>query len=173
MLTGGIRWDPKNLFELADVGARTASRIRRSLAYVNCFRLPKIRTERAHLQQPDLGTVPRYARLCPSGVSSDRRAGRPKRLYTARVHGFYRSCRPNRQLGRYSVFMDSHLLLVRAVAALARRQLALEALLEGKGISKENIAEAAGQVPIPQITTPNPFNYCQKEMEEILRALGQ
>ena len=69
--------------------------------------------------------------------------------------------------------MDSHLLLVRAVAALARRQLALEALLESKGISKEDIAEVAGQVPIPQITTHNPFNYCQKEMEEILAALGQ
>ena len=89
----------------------------------------------------------------------------PKGLYTARLHGS--------KIGRYSVFMDSHLLLVRAVAALARRQLALEALLEGKGISKENIAEAAGQVPIPQITTHNPFNYCQKEMEEILKALGQ
>jgi len=69
--------------------------------------------------------------------------------------------------------MDSHLLLVRAVAALARRQLALEALLECKGISKEDIAEVAGQVPIPQITTHNPFNHCQKEMEEILTALGQ
>ena len=64
-------------------------------------------------------------------------------------------------------------MLVRAVAALARRQLALEALLESKGISKENIAEAAGQVPIPQITTHNPFNFCQNEMEEILKALGQ
>ena len=69
--------------------------------------------------------------------------------------------------------MDSHFLLVRTVATLARRQIALEALLQGKGISKENIAEAAGQVPIPQITTHNPFNYCQKEMEEILKALGQ
>ena len=69
--------------------------------------------------------------------------------------------------------MDSHLLLVRAVAALARRQLALEALLECKGISKEDIAEVAGQVPIPQITTHNPFNSCQKEIEEILTALGQ
>jgi len=57
----------------------------------------------------------------------------------------------HRQIGRYSVFMDSHFLLVRTVATLARRQIALEALLQGKGISKENIAEAAGQVPIPQI----------------------
>ena len=47
--------------------------------------------------------------------------------------------------------MDSHPLLVRTVATLARRQIALEALLQGKGISKEDIAEAAGQVPIPQI----------------------
>jgi hypothetical protein len=46
--------------------------------------------------------------------------------------------------------MDSHALLVRTVATLARRQIALEALLQGKGISKEDIAEAAGQVPIPQ-----------------------
>ena len=66
-------------------------------------------------------------------------------------------------------------MLVRAVAALARRQLALEALLEGKGISKENIAEAVGQVPIPQINptyTPLRWHY-QKELEEILKALGQ
>src|SRR5215469_10394438 len=55
------------------------------------------------------------------------------------------------QIGRYSFFMDSHFMLVRVVATLARRQIALEALLQGKGISKENIAEAAGQVPIPQI----------------------
>lgn len=65
-------------------------------------------------------------------------------------------------------------MLVRAVATLARRQIALEALLEGKGISKENIAEAAGQVPIPQINpTHFPFSYYQKELEEILKALGQ
>ena len=58
--------------------------------------------------------------------------------------------RGHKQIGRYSVFMDSHALLVRTVATLARRQIALEAL-QGKGISKEDIAEAAGQVPIPQI----------------------
>lgn len=71
--------------------------------------------------------------------------------------------------------MDSHSLLVRTVATLARRQIALEALLQGKGISKENIAEAAGRVPIPQITPgllPG-FSYYQKELEEILKALGQ
>jgi hypothetical protein len=74
-----------------------------------------------------------------------------------------------------SFFMDSHFLLVRTVATLARRQIALEALLQGKGISKENIAEAAGQVPIPQII-PTHFpiaSHYQEELEEILKALGQ
>lgn len=76
---------------------------------------------------------------------------------------------------RYSVFMDSHALLVRTVATLARRQIALEALLQGKGISKEDIAEAAGQVPIPQIipTFTGLFSQYQKELEEILKALDQ
>ena len=70
--------------------------------------------------------------------------------------------------------MDSHFLLVRTVATLARRQIALEALLQGKGISKENIAEAAGQVPIPEITPHFPIgSHYQKELEEILKALGQ
>jgi hypothetical protein len=70
--------------------------------------------------------------------------------------------------------MDSHFMLIRAVATLARRQIALEALLQGKGISKENIAEAAGQVPIPQITPKYfPGSHYQKELEEILKALGQ
>lgn len=74
--------------------------------------------------------------------------------------------------------MDSHadFLLVRTVATLARRQIALEALLRGKGISKENIAEATGQVPIPQIIPthfPHISSYYQKELEEILKALGQ
>ena len=83
--------------------------------------------------------------------------------------------RGHRQIGRYSVFMDSHALLVRAVATLARRQIALEALLQGKGISKEDIAEAAGQVPIPQINptySPLRWHY-QKELKEILKALDQ
>ena len=72
--------------------------------------------------------------------------------------------------------MDSHFMLVRAVATLARRQIALEALLQSKGISKEDIAEAAGQVPIPPIDPshfPIPFRHYQKELEEILKALGQ
>ena len=71
--------------------------------------------------------------------------------------------------------MDSHALLVRTVATLARRQIALEALLQGKGISKEDIAEAAGQAPIPQINpTYHPIRcHYQKELEEILKALGQ
>ena len=83
--------------------------------------------------------------------------------------------RGHRQIGRYSVFMDSHALLVRTVATLARRQIALEALLQGKGISKEDIAEAAGQVPIPQIipTFTGLFSQYQKELEEILKALDQ
>ena len=68
--------------------------------------------------------------------------------------------------------MDSHALLVRTVATLARRQIALEALLQGKGISKENIAEAAGQVPIPT-PTHFPMSHYQKELEEILKALDQ
>jgi hypothetical protein len=78
-------------------------------------------------------------------------------------------------MGRYSLSMDSHFLLVRTVATLARRQIALEALLQDKGISKENIAEAAGQVPIPQvIPTHLPIaSHYQKELEEILKALGQ
>jgi hypothetical protein len=79
------------------------------------------------------------------------------------------------QIGRYSVFMDSNALLVRTVVTLARRQIALEALLQGKGISKEDIAEAAGQVPIPQINptySPLRWHY-QKELEEILKALDQ
>ena len=83
--------------------------------------------------------------------------------------------RGHRQIGRYSFFMDSHFLLVRTVATLARRQIALEALLQDKGISKENIAEAAAQVPIPQIT-PTHFPHLgpsyQKDLEEILKALG-
>jgi hypothetical protein len=71
--------------------------------------------------------------------------------------------------------MDSHMMLVRTVAALARRQMALEALLQDKGISKEDIAEAAGQVPIPQIIPPRiPIaSHYQKELEEILKALGE
>jgi hypothetical protein len=73
--------------------------------------------------------------------------------------------------------MDSNALLVRTVATLARRQIALEALLQGKGISKEDIAEAAGQVPIPQIiptfTGFSGFSHYQKELEEILKALDQ
>ena len=82
--------------------------------------------------------------------------------------------RGHRQIGRYSVLMDSHALLVRTVATLARRQIALEALLQGKGISKEDIAEAAGQVPIPQIIPPvGLFSNYQKELEEILKALDQ
>ena len=68
-------------------------------------------------------------------------------------------------------------MLVRAVATLARRQIALEALLQDKGISKENIAEAAGQVPIPQIIEAHfpglLFAHYQKELEEILKALDQ
>ena len=65
-------------------------------------------------------------------------------------------------------------MLVRAVATLARRQMALEALLQSKGISKEDIAEAAGQVPIPQITPARfPLSQYQAELEEILKALGQ
>lgn len=66
-------------------------------------------------------------------------------------------------------------MLVRAVATLARRQLALEALLQEKGISKEDIAKAAEQVPIPQITPSRflPTAHYQKELEEILEALGQ
>ena len=70
--------------------------------------------------------------------------------------------RGHRQIGRYSFFMDSHALLVRAVATLARRQIALEALLQGKGISKENIAEAAGPQRSPQnrplMVTSKPAN---------------
>jgi hypothetical protein len=71
--------------------------------------------------------------------------------------------------------MGSHFMLVRAVATLARRQIALESLLESKGISKENIAEAAGQVPIPQVIPPRfpVAAHYQKELEEILKALGQ
>jgi hypothetical protein len=70
--------------------------------------------------------------------------------------------------------MDSHFMLIRTVATLARRQIALETLLQGKGISKENIAEAAGQVPIPQIIPHFPIaSHYQKELEEILKALGQ
>jgi hypothetical protein len=79
------------------------------------------------------------------------------------------------KIERYSSFMDSHFMLVRAVATLARRQIALEALIQGKGISKEDIAEAAGQVPIPQVI-PTHFpigSFYQKELEEILKALGQ
>jgi hypothetical protein len=71
--------------------------------------------------------------------------------------------------------MDSHFLLVRAVATLARRQIALEALLQGKGISKEDITEAAERIPIPQII-PSHFpiaSHYQEELEEILKALGQ
>lgn len=65
-------------------------------------------------------------------------------------------------------------MLVRTVATLARRQIALEALLQDKGISKENIAKAAGQVPIPQIIPRHfPMAYYQKELEKILKALGQ
>ena len=66
-------------------------------------------------------------------------------------------------------------MLVNAVATLARRQIAVEALLESKGISKENIAEAVGQVPIPQVIPsriPIASHY-QKELEGILKALGQ
>ena len=86
--------------------------------------------------------------------------------------------RGHRQIGRYSLFMDSDadFLLIRTVATLARRQLALEALLQGKGISKENIAEAAGQVPIPQIVPthfPHKLSDYQKALEETLKALGQ
>lgn len=71
--------------------------------------------------------------------------------------------------------MDSHSLLVRTVATLARRQIALEALLQGKGISKEDIAEAAAQAPIPQITPGlvPAFSHYQKELEAILKALSQ
>ena len=73
--------------------------------------------------------------------------------------------------------MDSHFMLVRAVATLARRQIALEGLLQDKGISKENIAEAAGQVPIPQMIEAHfpefLFAHYQKELEEILKALDQ
>ena len=70
--------------------------------------------------------------------------------------------------------MDSHLMLVRTVANLARRQIALEGLLQDKGISKEAIAEAAAQVPVPHIT-PARFllSHYQKELEEILKALGE
>ena len=66
-------------------------------------------------------------------------------------------------------------MLIRAVATLARRQIALEALLQGKGISKENIAEAVGQVPIPQIIPRHlPWaSHYQEELEEILKALDQ
>lgn len=66
-------------------------------------------------------------------------------------------------------------MLVRAVAALARRQMALEALLQDKGISKEDIVEAAGQVPIPRIIPPHfpPWASYQKELEEIIQALGE
>jgi len=69
--------------------------------------------------------------------------------------------------------MDSQAMLVSAVATLARRQIALEALLGSKGISKEEIAEAARQVPVPQINLTHfpQFSY-QKELEEILKALG-
>jgi hypothetical protein len=71
--------------------------------------------------------------------------------------------------------MDSHFLLVRTVATLARRQIALEALMQGKGISKEDITKAAAQVPISQII-PTHFpigSYYQTELEEILKALDQ
>jgi hypothetical protein len=66
-------------------------------------------------------------------------------------------------------------LLVRAVATLARRQIALEALLQDEGISKEEIAEAAGQVLIPQIISAHfPIaSHYQEELEKILKALGQ
>ncbi len=71
--------------------------------------------------------------------------------------------------------MDSHFLLVRTVATLARRQIALEALLQSKGISKENIAEATRQAPIPQITSSHfPIkSHYQKELQQILEALGE
>jgi hypothetical protein len=71
--------------------------------------------------------------------------------------------------------MDSHLLLVRTVATLARRQIALETLVEGKGISRKEISEAAAQVPIPQINPTHSLiaSYHQKELEEILKALEQ
>lgn len=72
--------------------------------------------------------------------------------------------------------MDSHFLLVSTVATLARRQIALEALLRDKGISKESIAEATAQVPIPHINPthfPHIGAHYQKELEEILKALGQ
>ena len=66
-------------------------------------------------------------------------------------------------------------MLVRAVATLTRRQIAIEKLIESKGISREEIAEAAGQVPIPQINptySPLRWHY-QKELEDILKALDQ
>ena len=79
-----------------------------------------------------------------------------------------------RNLGVIVFSMDSHLMLVRTVATLARRQIALEALMEAKGISKEELAEAAAQVPIPDIPTRfSLFAHYQKELEEILKALGQ
>jgi hypothetical protein len=53
---------------------------------------------------------------------------------------------------------------------LARRQLALETLLQKSGVSKEQIDAAAGQATIPQIIpTATPSAY-QHELEDILKA---
>lgn len=63
-------------------------------------------------------------------------------------------------------------MLVRAVATLTRRQIALETLMQSKGISREDIDAAAGQVPVPQINPKFPLaSHYQKELEEILKAL--
>lgn len=68
--------------------------------------------------------------------------------------------------------MDPHTiyLLVRTVALLARRQLAIETLLQKSGVSREEIAAAAGRAPIPQIIpTSGPKAY-DKELETILNS---
>lgn len=68
--------------------------------------------------------------------------------------------------------MDQHTiyLLIRTVAMLRRRQLAIETLLQKTGVSKEEIATATGHAPIPQIIpTSGPKAY-NNELEEILKS---
>lgn len=68
--------------------------------------------------------------------------------------------------------MDTTHLLVHTVAVLARRQLALETLLQKHGVSKEQIDAAAAQAPIPPIIpTIIPWAY-QRTLEDILKALS-